>query len=445
MEIKRSITEKLVAWKDSPDRRPLIIQGARQIGKTWVIKKFGKSNFTYLAYFNFDVNTDLRKEFEKTKDIKRLVKNLALYCDVPILPEETLIVFDEIQECSQALNSLKYFCEEAPEYPVIAAGSLLGVAVHGGMGFPVGKVDFIDMYPVSFKEYYGSYAERYSEIVDSCRDLQDFSELPPIVVSSLEDAFRHYTVCGGMPRVAVASLDGKGNAEIIKEQEVLLLSFYRDFSKHAPSIEFPRITHIWESLPSQLARENRKFIYRVVKPGARAREYESALNWLKGAGLIYQIYCSSKPGLPLSAYDELTIFKIYMLDCGLLRALAKMPPELFAEDNRLFMEFKGALMENMVLEQFLAASLPMPRYWVSDGSAEVDFILQRGLEIIPVEVKSGQNLSGKSLGVFIKKFQPSTAVILSHRPLEVIEGPTQIIRLPLYLSAWADTLLKYEN
>lgn len=441
MEIKRNILKELVRWKEDTDRRPLIIQGARQIGKTWVMKRFGESNYKYTAYFNFDENEELCKEFEKTKDVKRLLVTLALYCEVPILPGDTLIVFDEIQECPDALNSLKYFCENAPEYHVMAAGSLLGVAVNRKKGFPVGKVDFLEMYPVSFDEYYGSYNEKFSKVVDSCHSLHDFLQLPEIIKSNLEEAYRHYRVSGGLPKVAVASLKGLGIEKINREQNELLTSYYNDFPKHAPLKEFPRIAQVWNSLPSQLTKENRKFLYKVVKPGARAREYESALTWLREAGLIFEIYCSTKPGLPISTYDDLAAFKIYMIDCGLLRALAKMPADLFVADHPMYTEFKGALTENYVLQQMLASSLLMPRYWVSQGTAEVDFLMQFNLEIIPIEVKAGGNIASRSLGVYIKKYQPKYAVVVSERELKVAEGDTTVIHLPLYLTPWLSRIM----
>lgn len=436
MEIKRNILKELVEWKDREGRRPLVVQGARQIGKTWVVKKFGSEFFKHLAYFNFDANIELCQEFRKTKDVKRLVSTLSLYCDVPLVPKETLIFFDEIQECPEALNALKYFCEDLPEYHVVTAGSLLGVALHKEKGFPVGKVDFLQMYPVSFDEYFRAYNERFASILDSCKDIRELGEIPEIVKSTLEDAYRHYRICGGMPKAAVLSLKREGNERIELELRELLTSFVNDFSKHAPMSEFPRISQVWHSLPSQLAKENRKFIYKVVKPGARAREYEGAINWLREAGLVYQIYCSSKPGLPITAYDDLSAFKLYMLDCGLLRALAQMPSELYVSGSTEFVEFKGALAENMVLQQLLAASSPMPRYWVSDGTAEIDFILQSGLEIIPIEVKSGRNLTGKSLSVYINKFKPKRAIVVSEKEFSIKGGETEIIHLPFSLLPW---------
>lgn len=441
MEIKRNILKELAEWKDREERRPLVLQGARQIGKTWVVKKFGSEYFKYLAYFNFDSNIELHKEFVKTKDVRRLLVTLGLYCEVPLLPGETLIFFDEIQECPEALNALKYFCENLPEFHVVAAGSLLGVALHKEKGFPVGKVDFLQMYPVSFDEYFGACNERLCSILESCREIKDLADIPEILKSAVEDAFRRYRICGGMPKAAVLSLESGGNERIEMELRELLNSFLYDFSKHAPVADFPRISHIWRSLPSQLAKENRKFIYKVVKPGARAREYEGAINWLREAGMIYQIFCSTKPGLPISVYDDLSAFKLYLLDCGLLRTLSQMPAELYVSENPGFVEFKGALAENMVLQQMLASKCPMPRYWVSAGTAEVDFIMQSGLEIIPIEVKSGTNRSGKSLSVYIKKYKPSKAIIVSDKELGFREGETEIIFLPFNLLPWALRLI----
>lgn len=445
MEIQRNILRDLEEWKVRDDRRPLVLQGARQIGKTWVVKKFGTEHFKYLAYFNFDANLELCREFTRTKDVRRLIDTLSLYCDVPLHPNETLIFFDEIQECPDALNALKYFCEDLPEFHVIAAGSLLGVALHKEKGFPVGKVDFLQMYPVSFDEYFRTYNERFASIIDGCKDFKELIDLPEILKSTLDIAFRLYRICGGMPKAVVLSLSKKGNERIEMELRELLSSFMHDFSKHAPTSNFLRISHVWQSLPSQLAKENRKFIYKVVRPGARAREYEAAIDWLREAGLIYQIYCSSKPGLPVSAYDDISAFKVYLLDCGLLRALSQMPAELYVSDNPGFSEFKGALAENMVLQQLLGASCPMPRYWVSSGTAEVDFIMQSGLEIIPIEVKSGVNLAGKSLAVYIKKYKPSRAVVVSEKELSIKQGDTEIINLPFSMLPWGLQLLQKKD
>lgn len=441
MEIYREISEALEKWRLSADRRPLIIQGARQIGKTWVMKKFGDEHYSHTAYFNFEASKELCLEFAKTKDPGRIINILNLYSSCPILPEDTLIIFDEIQECPDALNSLKYFCEDAPQYHIMAAGSLLGVAIHHQKGFPVGKVDFLRMYPITFREYLRAANPGTVEYIDS---IDSIRPLPGIISGNLWESFRRYEICGGMPKAAVASLENKGNEAVAKEQDEILTSYFFDFSKHTSAAEFPRISAVWQSLPSQLAKENRKFIYKVVKPGARAREYENAISWLREAGLVYQIYCASKPGLPLSAFDDLNAFKLYMLDTGLLRALAKLPPEIFTAHNAAFSEFKGALTENLVAQALAAQLSQLPRYWVSGGTAEVDFLIQQGLSVIPVEVKSGANTSGKSLSVYIGKFSPDTAIILSAKELSAAfdkTGAPPVLNIPLPLVDWLPRLL----
>ncbi len=442
MEIYREISEELEKWKISENRRPLIIQGARQIGKTWVMKKFGEEHYRHTAYFNFESSKELCLEFGKTKDPTRIISILGLYTNSPIKPEDTLIIFDEIQECPDALNSLKYFCEDAPQYHIMAAGSLLGVAIHHQKGFPVGKVDFLHMYPITFKEYLRS---ENNDLVNYINGIDIIQPLPEIVSGKLWEAFRKYEICGGMPKAVVASLENRGIDAISRELEGILTSYYFDFTKHTSATEFPRIAAVWQSLPSQLAKENRKFIYKVVKPGARAREYETAISWLREAGLVYQIFCASKPGLPLSAFDDLNAFKLYMLDIGLLRSLAKLPPEIFTNPNPLFSEFRGALTENLVAQAFAAQLTQLPRYWVSNGTAEIDFLIQESLSIIPIEVKSSTNTSGKSLSVYIGKYSPKTAIIFSGKELAAATGKdstTKILNIPLPLIDWLPQLMK---
>ncbi len=443
MEIYREITEQLEKWRLSDERRPLIIQGARQIGKTWTMKKFGSEHYRNTAYFNFEASPELKQEFEKTKDPQRLIGILALYCDSPIKADDTLIIFDEIQECPNALNSLKYFCENAPQYHIMAAGSLLGVAIHNQNGFPVGKVDFLHMYPITFREYLRAV---HPDIVDYINQINEIQPLPEIITGKLWEAFRQYEICGGMPKAAVASIENKGNDAISKEQEEILTSYYFDFSKHTSASEFPKIAAVWQSLPSQLAKENRKFIYKVVKPGARAREYENAISWLREAGLVYQIFGCAKPGLPLSAFDDLSAFKLYMLDIGLLRSLAKLPPEIFSiASMATFSEFKGALTENIVAQALVVQLASSPRYWTSNGIAEIDFLIQEGLSILPIEVKSSSNTSGKSLSVYIGKYNPKIAIIFSGKELSVsnsTHGDTKVLNIPLPLIDWLHKLVE---
>lgn len=439
MEIKRDIMYALLRWKQRSTRKPLIIQGARQIGKTWIMQKFGKEHFDYVAYFNFDASEELGREFENTKNPQRLLDILRLYTANPIEPDRTLIIFDEIQQSNKALNSLKYFCEEAPEYHIIAAGSLLGVSLSQGESFPVGKVEFLRMYPVSFREFLRVDNPKMYEYLDK---LTEIMPLPEIVMGQLSEAYRRYQVCGGMPAAVTAMLEKRGVQEIETIQKEILTAYSLDFSKHAPTKDIPRIAAIWNSIPSQLAKENRKFIYKLVKTGARAREYEDGLLWLEHAGMIHRVFCSSKPGLPLSAYDDLSAFKIYLCDGGLLRIMAHLPADVLWTDNVLYMEFKGAMAENMVLQSLISHFDVMPRYWVSQGTAEVDFLLQNGTSLIPIEVKSGTRLSGKSLGIYLKKFDTRLAIRFSMNNLKK-DGTT--LNIPIFLADWTEHLLKLNH
>ena len=399
------------------------------------MKEFGRKNFKYTAYFNFDATEELSREFENTKDPSRIIEVLKLYVEVPIIPGETLIIFDEIQQCNKALNSLKYFCEDAPQYHVMAAGSLLGVALSGGDSFPVGKVDFLNMYPISFREFL-RVADR--KIFDYVENIDRISSLPEIVNNRLTEVYRQYEICGGLPASASAMLEGNGIEKISNILQGLLDSYEFDFSKHAPTSQIPRIADIWNSIPSQLARENRKFVYKLVKPGARAREYEDSLLWLQQAGLIYKIFCCSRPGLPLKAYDDLSAFKIYMFDIGILRQLAKLPAEVFLQDNPLYREFKGAVTENYVLQSLIPECEVEPRYWVSNGTAEVDFLLQHSLSVIPAEVKAGTNTAGKSLSVYIGKYNPDLAIVFSGQQLALKDN---VLYIPLTMACWTRRLI----
>ena len=435
MEIKREVMDALLEWKQRPERKPLIIQGARQIGKTWIMQKFGEENFEYMAYFNFDASDELCREFENTKNPERLIDILRLYTQYPIEAGRTLIIFDEIQQSNRALNSLKYFCEKAPEYHIIAAGSLLGVSLSQGDSFPVGKVEFLRMFPVSFREFLQSDAPQMYEYIEN---MSEIAPLPEIVMGRVGEAYRRYMVCGGMPAAAKAMLEKNSVQEIENIQKYILTAYALDFSKHAPGKDIPRIAAVWNSIPSQLAKENRKFVYKLVKPGARAREYEDALLWLEHAGMIYRVFCSSKPGLPLCAYDDLSAFKIYMCDSGLLRAMSHLPIEVFWSENVLYKEFKGALAENMVLQALVNQFDVQPRYWTSDATAEVDFLLQKDASIIPVEVKSGTRLGGKSLGIYIDRFNSNLALRFS---MNNLKRDGAIINIPLFLADWTDKLL----
>jgi predicted AAA+ superfamily ATPase len=435
MNINREIIEKLINWKNSGKRKPLILQGARQVGKTWALKQFGRENFENTAYFNFDEQTELKQFFSQTKDIKRLIQNLSLINGTAILPQKTLIIFDEIQECNDALNSLKYFNENAPEFAITCAGSLLGVAMNRGASFPVGKVDFMMVYPVSFKEFLAVSEPQLHHYLESKTDLEP---IPDLFFNQLTDQFKRYFISGGMPEAVVELVE---NQNIDQTQQILnnILNAYRlDFSKHSENHLIPKLTHIWNSIPSQLARENKKFIYQVVKEGARAREYEDALLWLSQAGLVYRIFCSKKPALPLVAYDDLSSFKTYLSDVGLLRRLSGLNPIAISEGNRLFTEFKGALSENYVLQSLISQLEEIPRYWNSGNQAEVDFLFQYLNEIIPVEVKSNENVNGKSLSVYDKLYNPKLRIRFSMKNLKQ-DG--NLINIPLFMADYTKRIL----
>lgn len=436
MEIKRDIMKALLEWKQRSERKPLIIRGARQTGKTWVMRKFGEECFDYVAYFNFDSSEELCREFENTKDPHRLLDILQLYTASPIEPQKTLIIFDEIQQSNKALNSLKYFCEEAPEYCIIAAGSLLGVSLSKGDSFPVGKVEFLNMYPVTFREFLFADSPDMHEYLER---LPEIAPLPEIVMGKTAEAYRRYQICGGMPAAVSAMLEKRGMNEIENIQDSILTAYSLDFSKHAPTKDIPRIAAIWNSIPSQLAKENRKFIYKIVKTGARAREYEDALLWLEHAGLVHRVFCCSKPGLPLSAYDDLSAFKIYLSDGGLLRVMAQLPENILWEDSPLYTEFKGAMAENIVFLSLIAQYDVTPRYWTSEGTAEIDFLLQRGTSILPIEVKSGTRISGKSLGTYIKKYNPELAIRYS---MNNLRKDGAVLNIPLFLTDWTEKILR---
>lgn len=435
MKIGREILNDLKVWKDNPGRKPLILQGARQVGKTWILKHFGEQFFENTAYFNFDLQTEIKDFFEKTKDPVRIIEFLSIINGRPILPGITLIIFDEIQECNAALNSLKYFNEEHPEYVIAGAGSLLGVALSRGSSFPVGNVEFLEMYPLTFKEFL-SVAD--VAMYDYLNSLQKIEPIPEIFFSKLTDKLKLYFISGGMPE-AVAALLGNRDTQLCQRILQNIINAYSlDFSKHIDTRDVVRVNYVWSSLPSQLSRENKKFLYQTVKPGARAREYEDALTWLVNAGLVYKIHRIMKPGLPLKAYEDLTAFKIYLSDTAVLRRLSLLDPVAISEGNRLFTEFKGSLTENFVLNSIITQFKSMPYYWRSGNEAEVDFIVQFENTIIPIEVKSDQNIKSRSLSVYREKYNPEISIRFSLRNLKKEEG---LINLPLFMADYVKSFL----
>ena len=432
MIFKRDIIHKLKEWKDSDDRKPILLGGARQVGKTWLMESFGRDYYENFVKFDFDRQPEIKEIFRTTKDPHRILKELSLFCVKAIQPQKTLIIFDEIQECEEALNSMKYFYEEAPEYHVMAAGSLLGVAVRKkSMTVPVGKVRKMRLYPLTFREFLRT---ADFQIYDELEKRDWFKPLPEYVLNRVEEEYRRFQICGGMPEPAKVLLENKGIEAVEDALQDILDLYELDFSKYAAPHEIPRISAIWHSLPAQLSKENRKFIYNVIRPGARSKDYEDALLWLQEAGMIYKLNDISKPNLPLSAYMIPNIFKIYACDCGLLRRMAKLSPAAMLTQLNNYTEFKGALAENMVYQNIIPE---MEResigYWTSEGKAEVDFVLQLAEDIVPVEVKAERNLSGKSLFSYHKKFGPKMMVRFSMGNISLKEG---LLGYPLAMATW---------
>lgn len=437
--MERLAIDDLLKWKQSKYRKPLILKGVRQVGKTWILNEFGRRYYDNIAYFNFDEQGELSSFFETTKDVKRILQNLTMVNGKPILPERTLIIFDEIQECNKALNTLKYFCENAPEYHVACAGSLLGITLSKPSSFPVGKVDFLTIYPMTFSEFL--IANGDENLVDYMKGIEVIEPLPEIFFNQLNEKLKMYFITGGMPEVVRSWTEERSTALVQSTLKNILNAYELDFSKHAEIKDIAKLGLIWNSIPSQLARENKKFLYSAVKEGARARDYEDALTWLCNAGMSYKIFRSTKPGLPISAYDDLTAFKLYSVDTGLLRRLSLLDPIAFNEGIRLFTEFKGALTENFVLQGLACKFEAIPRYWTSSGQAEVDFIIQRGNDIIPVEVKADQNINGRSLTLYGQKYTSETKIRLRFS-LRNLKQDGDLLNIPLFMIDYVDKLVE---
>jgi len=436
MKIKRNIIQKLITWKLSAKRKPLILQGTWQVGKTWLLKNFGQNEFKSVAYFNFDEQPELKQFFLNTKDVKRIIQNLSLVHGKAIKANETLIIFDEIQECNEALNSLKYFYENAPKYIIVCAGSLLGVALSRGKSFPVGKVEFVNVYPLTFSEFLTVADSKISNYLNKINVIEP---IPDIFFNRLIELFKMYFITGGMPEAVVALLEKQDIELTQKVLKNILIAYSLDFSKHVENKDIHKIGFIWSSIPSQLARENKKFLYQSVKHGARAREYEDSLLWLENAGLVYKIFRCTKPSLPLSAYDDITAFKVYLLDVGLLRRLSLLDPVAIKEGNRLFVEFKGSLSENYILQSIVSQFESLPRYWTSENKAEVDFMIQYKNKIIPVEVKSDNNVQGKSLTFYNKQYKPSLRIRYSLKNLKYDDG---LVNIPLFMADYTKKIIE---
>lgn len=437
--MERNIIESLLKWKESKYRKPLILKGVRQVGKTWVLKEFGRRYYENVAYFNFDENEEYRQFFETTKDVSRILQNLVFASGQIVRPEKTLLIFDEIQDCPNVINSLKYFCENASEYHVVCAGSLLGIALAKPSSFPVGKVDFLDISPMTFSEFL--LANGDVNLVNFLSSVEAIAPIPDAFFNPLYEKLKMYFVTGGMPE-SVKMWTQERNTELMQTALLNIINAYeRDFAKHPEPKEFPKISLLWKSIPSQLSRENKKFFYKAAKEGARAREYEDALQWLVDAQLVRKIYRSSAPGLPISAYDDLAAFKLYLVDVGLLRRLALLAPSAFAEGNRLFSEFKGALSENYVLQALQNQFEATPRYWsVLNPSYEVDFLIQRENDVFPVEVKSEDNLNSASLKKFKEIFCDKVKLRIRFS-LGNLKLDDDLLNIPLFMADYADKLI----
>ena len=423
--MQRFITEKLICWKNSKDRKPLILKGARQVGKTYILKEFGKNYYENVAYFNFDHDEGLSELFLNTKDPKRIIEQLSIANGKKINPNTTLIILDEIQECPNALNSLKYFHEERNEYHVACAGSLLGIRL-SKTSFPVGKVDFLNLYPMTFSEFL--IADNSENLVEVMKQTKEIKEIPKLFEDRLIEKLKIYYIIGGMPEVVYSWINDKDIEKVDKIQKNILVSYENDFSKHTDASEANKISLIWNGIPSQLARENKKFVYQVVKDGARAREYEGALNWLKDANLISKCYLVNKCVFPLKAYNDLSAYKIYMNDVGLLRRMSNLDSRIILEGNKLLEEFKGSFVENYVANSLNYLLDEPPNYYTFDRN-EIDFIIQRKNKIIPIEVKSDKSTNHNSL----TKYNAKNANNVSFRfSLNNLSKDGKIINVPLY-------------
>ena len=422
----RIAIEKLYKWKNSKRRKPLIIEGARQVGKTWLMKEFGEQAYADTVYINFDSNSRMADLFSADLDTDRLIMGLELYAGRKINPENTLLIFDEVQEVPRALASLKYFYENAPQYHIVCAGSLLGIALHQGTSFPVGKVDFLKLYPLSFSEFLMATGnERFAELLKK----QDYEMITSFKQTYI-DALKHYYFVGGMPEAVQSFAENKDFNEVRAIQKRILAAYEQDFSKHAPNEIVPKIRMLWNSIPSQLARENKKFIYGLVREGGRAREYETAIMWLSDCGLVHKVSRVNAAGIPLKAYEDLKAFKLFIVDVGLLGCMTGLRQRTLLDGDDLFVEFKGALTEQYVCQQLKTIEDLGIYYYTNDrGSCEIDFVVDTGEQIVPIEVKAETNLRAKSLKTYRERFEPELSVRTS---MADYKKEDWLLNLPLY-------------
>lgn len=424
--MQRYALKHLIDWKNKKNHKPLVIQGARQVGKTWLMQEFGKKYYEQVAYINFDVDLKSREIFDVDYDTERLIMDIGLATKTKINVENTLIIFDEIQECPRALTSLKYFRENAPQYDIIVAGSLLGVACHEGTGFPVGKVSFMNLFPLSFEEFLLAMGEeRFVELLNK----KDFKTIK-LFNNKYEKLLKQYCYVGGMPEIVQDFVENKDFESVRNLQKEILSAYEEDFTKHIPANTVAKIRLLWKSIPAQLSKENKKFIYGAAKEGARARDFEAALSWLINSGLVYKVNKITKPDLPITAYEDFNSFKLFVLDVGLLGAMTDLQADTIIDGNRIFEEFKGAIAEQYVLQQFKTIKDLPVFYWSNETSrVEIDFVIQIKSDIVPVEVKAERNLQAKSLKVYMEKFKPNYAIRTSMADYKKTDN---LIDLPLY-------------
>ena len=425
--MERLLYLDLLKWKNSKDRKPLILKGVRQCGKTWLLKDFGKKNYENIAYFNFEGNEALQERFSQDLDVKRIIEELSILNNKVIKPEKTLIIFDEIQFCNKALTSLKYFYENAPEYHIACAGSLLGIYLSKPLSFPVGKVDFLELRPMNFYEFLLANDEKM--LLDYLE--KNPQKVPTTFENKLKNYLKNYYIIGGMPEVVDRWITTKDIEQVEKMQDIIINSYELDFAKHAPLSDTPKLNLIWDYIPRELSKENSKFVYGHIKSGARAKDLEDALQWLISAGLCDKVNKIEKPNIPISSYIAMSHFKIYMCDVGLLRRKAKVDASIILSDNNdIYREFKGAIAENFVLLELLSLNQYSPYYWTSGNTAEVDFVWQFKDKVIPFEVKSGNNIGSRSLLVYREKYKPEIAIKTSMKNVDIQDG---IFNIPLYL------------
>lgn len=424
--MKRTIVNNLISWKESAFRKPLIVNGARQVGKTYVIKEFGEHHYDKFIYVSLDRDEEARTIFKNNKNPEKLLRLLSAHTSIDITPGDTLVFLDEIQDCPKAIECLKYFCEDAPDYHIIVAGSLLGLSLHENISFPVGKVDIIKMYPMTFQEFVMANGKTLLADALANHDWEIIDNLHTMLI----DLLRQYYYVGGMPEAVKTYIEGRGFQAVRTVQNNILLAYRRDFSKHAPSREIPRINMVWDSVPSQLAKDNKKFIYGALKKGGRATEFELAIQWLIDAGLVYKVQRVSDIKLPLKFYEDFTAFKLFMLDVGLMGAMMEVPSSSMLVNNKAISEYKGAFTELYVYTQFAAAGIPTYYHSVDKSTIEIDFAIQIDSEVYPVEVKAEQNVQAKALKTFMKKHTDLKAIRISMLPHKQQDW---LLNLPLYL------------